>query len=97
MTALRPNADGFVEHRGTKINIRVYGESGPTVVLLPTWTLVHQRIWKMQVPYLSRHFRVVTYDGPGNGRSDRPLEPAPYSYEAEGRSAVAVLDATGTD
>jgi pimeloyl-ACP methyl ester carboxylesterase len=39
---------------------------------------------------------VVVYDGPGNGRSDRPLDPGPYHCEAQGRSALAVLDATGT-
>ena len=46
----------------------------PTVFLrLPTSSLIpHSRHWKAQVPYLSRHFRVVTFDGRGNGRSDRP-------------------------
>jgi pimeloyl-ACP methyl ester carboxylesterase/predicted glycosyltransferase len=89
--------DGFVERQGTKIHFEVYGESGPTILLMPTWTLVHKRIWKMQVPYLARHFRVVTYDGPGNGRSDRPLDPAPYDQAAQVAYALAVLDATGTD
>jgi pimeloyl-ACP methyl ester carboxylesterase len=64
---------------------------------MPTWTIVHARFWKAQIPYLARHFRVVTYDGPGNGRSDRPLDPAPYGCEAQGRLALAVLDATGTE
>jgi pimeloyl-ACP methyl ester carboxylesterase len=39
----------------------------------------------------------VTYDGPGNGRSDRPLEAGPYGCEEQARAADAVLDATGTD
>jgi pimeloyl-ACP methyl ester carboxylesterase len=96
VTTLRPTADGFVEHRGIKINFAVYGESGPTILLMPTWTIVHRRLWKMQVAHLSRHFRVVTYDGPGNGRSDRPLESFAYDQENHVAYALAVLDATGT-
>ena len=77
MTAREPDAEGFVEHLGVKIHYEVHGDGGPTILLLPTWTIVHKRFWKLQVPYLARHYRVVTYDGPGNGRSDRPLDPAP--------------------
>ena len=44
------------------------------MLLLPTWSIVHSRHWKMQVPYLARHCRVLTFDGRGNGRSDRPDE-----------------------
>ena len=44
----------------------------PTILLMPTWSIVHSRHWKPQIPYLARHFRVVTFDGRGNGRSDRP-------------------------
>src|SRR4030095_4969085 len=53
--------------------------------------------WTPQLPPLPRHHRVVTYDGPGNGRSDRPLDPAPYHHDAQVGYALAVLDATGTD
>jgi pimeloyl-ACP methyl ester carboxylesterase len=49
-----------------------YGDGEPTVLLLPTWSIVHSRHWKMQIPYLARHCRVLTFDGRGNGRSDRP-------------------------
>ncbi|MEU4244104.1 alpha/beta fold hydrolase [Actinoplanes sp. NPDC026619] len=91
------NTDGFVEHGNIKIHFEVYGEAGPTILLMPSWTLVHKRLWKLQVPYLSRLFRVVTYDGPGNGRSDRPLDSEPYSQENQVAYALAVLDATGTD
>jgi pimeloyl-ACP methyl ester carboxylesterase len=97
MLARQPDSDGFVERAGVKIHYELYGDAGPTVLLLPTWTIVHKRIWKAQLAYLARHFRVVTYDGPGNGRSDRPVESAPYDQAAEVAYAVAVLDATGTD
>jgi pimeloyl-ACP methyl ester carboxylesterase len=92
-----PDSDGYVQSGGTKIHYEVYGEGPTTILLMPTWTLVHKRFWKGQIPYLARHHRVVTYDGPGNGRSDRPLDPAPYHHDAQVGYALAVLDATGTD
>src|SRR4029079_11999532 len=51
----------------------------------------------MQVAYLARHHRVVTYDGPGNGRSDRTLRPQAYQHTTQVEYALRVLDATGTD
>ena len=33
-----------------------------------------RRQWKAQVPYLARHFRVVTVEGRGNGAADRPRD-----------------------
>ena len=97
MRALGPDVDGLVDSQGVGIHYEVTGTGGPTVLLLPTWTIIHQRFWKAQVPYLSRHFRVVSYDGPGNGRSDRPLDPVAYGHDAQVRHSLAVLDATGTD
>jgi pimeloyl-ACP methyl ester carboxylesterase len=97
MRAREPDAEGYLDQAGVKLHYEVFGDGEPTLLLMPTWTIVHARFWKAQVPYLARHFRVVTYDGPGNGRSDRPLDPAPYQYEAQSRSALAVLDATGTE
>ncbi|GAA0958424.1 alpha/beta hydrolase [Virgisporangium aurantiacum] len=101
MRARQPDRDGFAERGGVKVHYEVYGEingdGGPTILLLPTWTIVHKRVWKMQIGYLARHFRVVVYDGPGNGRSDRPLSSDPYSQAAQVAYALAVLDATDTE
>ena len=97
MRARHADADGFVEHLGVKIHYEVHGDGGPTILLLPTWTIIHKRFWKMQLSYLARHHRVVTYDGPGNGRSDRPLTPDPYGQAAQVAYALAVLDATDTE
>ena len=97
MRAREPESEGFVEHDGVKIHYEVHGVGGPTILLMPTWTIVHKQTWKMQIAYLARHHRVVTYDGPGNGRSDRTLRPEAYHHTAEVQYALQVMDATGTD
>lgn len=97
MRARQPDDDGRVDSDGVTIGYEVYGDGSPTVLLMPTWTIVHSRLWKAQIAYLARHHRVVTFDGPGNGRSDRPVDPAAYSVDAVAGAAVAVMDATGTE
>ena len=42
----------------------------------------------MQVPYLSRHYRVITYDGPGNGLSDHSTDPDRYRAEEYARGGT---------
>ena len=86
-----------MERDGVRLFYEVYGHGEPTFLLLPTWSLIHSRFWKAQIPYLARHHRVVTFDGRGNGRSDRPQDPHAYAPNEFGADALAVLDATGTD
>ena len=92
-----PDADGYVEREGVRVFYEVYGEGERTVVLLPTWSIVHSRLWKAQIPYLARHARVVTFDGRGNGRSDRPEGVAAYLEDEFARDTLAVMDATETE
>ncbi|MFL5679961.1 MAG: alpha/beta hydrolase, partial [Chloroflexota bacterium] len=81
---------------GTRIAWDVYGSGDPTIVFLPSTPIVHSRQWKGQVPYLSRRYRVVTYDGRGNGLSDRPTTADAYQQQRIVGDLGAVLDATGT-
>ena len=92
-----PDRSGTVERDGVEIAFDVHDADRPTVVLLPTWSLVDSRVWKLQLPYLARHFRVVTFDGRGSGRSGRPVGAAAYTDREYAADSVAVLDATGTD
>ncbi len=92
-----PDTEGYVERDGVRTFYEVYGEGEPTVLLLPTWSIIHSRCWKLQIPYLARHCRVVAFDGRGNGRSDRPAEPEAYVEQEYADDAVAVLDAAGAD
>jgi pimeloyl-ACP methyl ester carboxylesterase len=91
-----PDESGFVERDGVRVFYELYGTGEPTVLLLPTWSIFHSRHWKMQIPYLARHCRVVTFDGRGNGRSDRPRDAAAYDEREFAADALAVMDATET-
>src|SRR5438094_4363250 len=92
-----PDSEGYVERDGVRVHYEEFGTGEPTVLLLPTWSIVHSRAWKMQVPYLARHCRVLTFDGRGNGKSDRPEEPEAYAESEFAADALAVLDATATE
>jgi len=96
MRARYPDGDGYVDRDGVKIYYEVYENAGPTVLLMPTWSLLHSRHWKMQIPYLSRHYRVVTFDGRGNGKSDRPTDPGDHDLDQYLADAIAVMDVTDT-
>jgi pimeloyl-ACP methyl ester carboxylesterase len=96
--AREPEAEGSVEHGdGVRVHYEVFGDGPDTVCLLPPWALMHGRSWRSQVPYLSRHFRVITIDPRGNGRSGRPRVAGAYSRAAHVADVVAVLDATATE
>jgi pimeloyl-ACP methyl ester carboxylesterase len=92
-----PDAEGHVERDGVRVCYEVYGSGAPTVLLLPTWSIFHSRHWKNQISFLARKHRVVTFDGRGNGRSDRPTETAAYDEREFASDALAVLDATSTE
>ena len=96
MRARYPDQEGFIERDDVRIFYEVFGTGEPTVLLLPTWSILHSRLWKAQVPYLARHCRVITFDGRGNGRSSRPASADAYSDREFAEDALAVMDATAT-
>jgi pimeloyl-ACP methyl ester carboxylesterase len=92
-----PVRTGRVELGGVGVAYEVFGGGEDTLLLLPPWYIVHSRFWKAQVPYLARHFRVVTFDPRGNGRSDRPSDPEGYGVHVEAVHTLALLDEVGVD
>jgi pimeloyl-ACP methyl ester carboxylesterase len=82
---------------GVRIAYDVYGSGDPTIVLLPSAPIIHSRQWKGQIHFLSRSWRVITFDGRGNGRSDRPTTSEAYHDDRFVDDLVAVMDATSTD
>jgi len=80
----------YLHRPGSRIFYQVTGSGERDLVLLPQCQVVtHSRMWKHQIPYLSRYFRVITMDPRGNGRSDRPA--AGYDLDTRYGDLVAVL------
>ncbi|HYN29415.1 MAG TPA: alpha/beta fold hydrolase [Dermatophilaceae bacterium] len=96
MRAREPDESGTVLRDGVEVAWEAFGTGPPTILLLPTWSVMPSRSWKAQVPFLARHARVVTFDGRGSGRSGRPVGRAAYRDAEFVGDAWAVLDATGT-
>ncbi len=93
-----PDVAGVVERDGVRLAYEVFGQDHtPTVLLMPTWSIIPARHWKAQVGHLARHYRVVTFDGRGSGSSDRPTGAAAYTDEEYAADTIAVMDATGTE
>ena len=81
----------YVHRPDARIFYQVTGGGARDLLLLPQCQVVtYSRMWKHQIPYLSRYFRVITMDPRGNGRSDRP--PNGYDLDTRYGDLVTVLD-----
>jgi pimeloyl-ACP methyl ester carboxylesterase len=94
---IRPVSEGTIERDGVRIGFQVFGGGPRSLLLLPTWPIVHSDFWRAQVPHLMSRYRVVTFDGRGNGASDRPVEVASYTGAVMVADTLAVLDAVEVD
>jgi len=97
MRARYPDRTGFVECDGVRSFWELYGSGEPPILFAPTWSIVHSRIWKAQIPYFARRHRVIAVDPRGNGSSERPPDPGAYAEREMAGDLLATLDATGTD
>ncbi len=97
MRARLPDESGYALNRdGLRIYYEVFGQGDKTIVLMPAYPISHSRMWKGQIHYLARHFRVVTYDGIGNGMSDHPDPKSKWRSNIYAGDCISVMDATGT-
>lgn len=93
MRGEQPVLTGHIVRDGVRTGYEVFGTSGPVLVLLPCWIIVHARQWKAQVADLAQDCRLVVIDGRGNGASDRPSGSAAYAPGEYVADALAVMDA----
>ncbi len=79
------------------VRYQVFGSAERAILLLPTWSIVHSDHWRNQVPHLAQRYTVLTFDGLGNGASDRPTDPAYYADESFAGDAAGVMEAAGIE
>jgi pimeloyl-ACP methyl ester carboxylesterase len=83
----------MLDRGGVKLHYDVAGD-GPALILTHGYSATGE-MWAGQVPVLSPHFKVITWDMRGHGRSDYPADPAAYSEEATVADMAALLDEVG--
>jgi pimeloyl-ACP methyl ester carboxylesterase/predicted glycosyltransferase len=98
MRAIMPVESGTVKLHGFQVGYELFGHPQVSpVLLLPTWQIAPSLHWRMQVPYLARHFRVITWDPPGIGGGERTTDPAAYECDRVVDYAVGLLDHLGVE
>lgn len=96
MRAIQPNQSGHLKLEGFEIYYETFGNpQARSLLLFPTWTIVHCRQWKMQVPTLARSFHVIAYDSPGNGGAERTENTAAFEFDRITDQGVGLLDYLG--
>jgi pimeloyl-ACP methyl ester carboxylesterase len=78
---------------GIELYYEVQGDGAPLVLIsglgYPRWQ------WHLMVPYLERHFQVITFDNRGVGQTDKPA--GPYTAWMLAKDVVGLLDTLGID
>jgi pimeloyl-ACP methyl ester carboxylesterase/predicted glycosyltransferase len=95
--AVYPDQEATLSRGGIPVHWESYGRGEPAILFMPTWSIVHSRCWKLQIPDFARRHRVLTFDPRGNGGSGRPADPAAYSEDEFAADALAVMDAAGVE
>ncbi|HEY1750626.1 MAG TPA: alpha/beta fold hydrolase [Caulobacteraceae bacterium] len=78
---------------GVNIYYEVHGE-GPPVLLTHGYSS-SSHMWEGQVAPFAKHFKLITWDMRGHGKSDYPADQAQYSEAATVADMAAILDAVG--
>jgi len=83
-----------VSKDGVPISYSVYGKGKPILFFVHGWSC-SRSVWKKQVPYFEKKYRVVTLDLSGHGNSGKGRKV--YSLEAFGEDVAAVVRAIHAD
>ena len=78
---------------GIKISYKVEGQGDPIVMIMGF--TARRSGWISQVPDFRKHYRVITFDNRGVGKSDKP--PGPYSTKMMADDTVKLMDYLGIE
>jgi 3-oxoadipate enol-lactonase len=81
----------FTTGDGCHIAYRFDGPPNKPVLVLSNSIGTTLNMWDIQIPDLSKHFRVLRYDTRGHGASGVPA--GAYSFDRLGRDVIELLDA----
>jgi haloalkane dehalogenase len=89
-------APHYLKWRGLRLHYLDEGAGAPVVLFHgePTWCFLYR---KVAVPLLAAGYRVIAPDYPGFGRSDKPLDPAFYTYDNHTAAMTAVVEHLGLE
>jgi len=76
---------------GARMAYRIDGPDNEPTLILSNSIATTLEMWDLQIPELSRHFRVVRYDTRGHGESSVPA--GAYSLDRLGWDVIELLDA----
>jgi 3-oxoadipate enol-lactonase len=76
---------------GVELYYELHGRQDSPVLVLSNGILMSTASWAVQLPALSRHYRVLLYDCRGQWQSEHP--PGPYSMEMHAQDLAALLAA----
>src|SRR4051794_2257552 len=97
MRAEDPTLSGHIVRDGVRIAYEVYGAKGPTLVMLPSWIIGHNRSWKAQIADFEQDCGRVLIAGRGNGRSDRAVGWEAFAHDQYVDDEMAVMDRLGVE
>jgi len=71
----RPSPTYVTLTSGIRLHYRIQGEPGAPWMVMLNGLMSDVTMWAGVLPALAPHFRILTFDGRGQGRSDAPDEP----------------------
>ncbi len=93
---LLPHQPNYLEWDGLRLHYLDEGRGAPVMLFHgePTWSYLYR---KVAAVLIEAGYRVVAADLPGFGRSDKPVDPAFYTYDRHVAAMAAIAEHLGLE